>query len=270
MKLAYSTLACPGWTLDQVVSAAQRFDYQGVELRLIDGELIDPAMPPSERARVRQVFAGAGLSIVGVDTSVRVAAAENAETALRDLAPFLELASEWESPLVRVFGGEWANDRSQQEAMAQAREVLGQAANLAAPFGVAVALETHDRFASAALVAEALDGLPEAAAAIWDIGHPHRAGDSPEQVLRELSGRIAHVHVKDYRRISAEGRNDWELTLLGEGEVPVRACLDGLRAAGYAGWLSVEWEKQWHPELAEPEVALPQFAELLRSWNGAS
>jgi sugar phosphate isomerase/epimerase len=84
-------------------------------------------------------------------------------------------------------------------------------------------------------------------------------------VLQTLSGRIAHVHVKDCRRDSAAG--DWHLTLLGEGEVPVRSCVDALRTAGYTGWLSVEWEKYWHPELAEPEVALPQFAEALRSWG---
>jgi sugar phosphate isomerase/epimerase len=46
----------------------------------------------------------------------------------------------------------------------------------------------------------------------------------------------------------------------------VKACIDALRAAGYAGWLSVEWEKRWHPDLAEPEVALPHFAKILRSW----
>lgn len=30
--------------------------------------------------------------------------------------------------------------------------------------------------------------------------------------------------------------------------------------------LAVEWEKKWHPEIAEPEVALPQHAEVLREY----
>ncbi|HEX6349634.1 MAG TPA: sugar phosphate isomerase/epimerase family protein [Candidatus Dormibacteraeota bacterium] len=255
MKLAFSTLACPGWSLDQVVEAALRYGYQGVELRLVDGELIDAGMPAAERERVRRVFARAGLPIVAVDTSVRVASPD-AATALRELEPFLELANSWESPVVRVFGGEGA--------VAQAREVLGRAARSAEPLGVRVALETHDRFSAAELVAEVLDGLPAAVAALWDTGHPHRVGDGPERVLRLLDGRIAHVHLKDARRSG----QDWELTLLGEGEVPVKACVEGLRAAGYDGWLSVEWEKRWHPGLAEPEVALPQFAETVRSWVG--
>jgi hypothetical protein len=39
-----------------------------------------------------------------------------------------------------------------------------------------------------------------------------------------------------------------------------------LPGAGYEGWVSLEFERKWHPELARPEVALrPQIA-LLREW----
>ncbi len=106
MKLAFSTLACPTWSLDQVVEAALEYGYQGVELRLIGGELIDSAMPAAERQRVRRTFEHAGLPIVALDTSVRIAAAPDARSALDELVPMLELASEWESAVVRVFGGE--------------------------------------------------------------------------------------------------------------------------------------------------------------------
>src|SRR5205085_2226853 len=58
----------------------------------------------------------------------------------------------------------------------------------------------------------------------------------------------------------------WQLVLLGEGEVPVRDMLGLLSAGGYQGWVSVEWEKRWHPEIAEPEVALPQHLAVLGTW----
>ncbi len=38
---------------------------------------------------------------------------------------------------------------------------------------------------------------------------------------------------------------------LGEGEVPVREIIGLLAAGGYAGYLSVEWEKYWHPDIEE-------------------
>jgi len=40
--------------------------------------------------------------------------------------------------------------------------------------------------------------------------------------------------------------------------------LDVLRRGGYDGWLVAEWEKRWHPEIEEPEVALPHEAAVSR------
>lgn len=262
--IAFSTLACPAWSLAQVVDAARRDGYDGVELRLLDGEVIDPALPAAERQRVARTFRDAGLPIVALDTSVRVAADDPA-AATAQLARFCELASAWSAPLVRVFGGRWGPDRARCDALAQARRILERMAPLAEGLGVRIALETHDAFSAAADAAELLTGLPAAVGVVWDIHHPHRAGDPPERVLALLGDRLLHVHVKDARR-DGEG---WALVPLGEGEVPVRACLEALAAQGYAGWLSVEWEKKWHPEIAEPEVALPQHAGVLREWLAA-
>ena len=32
-----------------------------------------------------------------------------------------------------------------------------------------------------------------------------------------------------------------------------------IRQLNYDGYVSFEWEKYWHPEIEEPEVALPDF-----------
>jgi len=45
----------------------------------------------------------------------------------------------------------------------------------------------------------------------------------------------------------------------------VRGQLAALREAGYTGYVSVEWEKKWHPEIADPEIALPQHIAWLRN-----
>jgi fatty-acyl-CoA synthase len=126
---------------------------------------------------------------------------------------------------------------------------------------VTVALETHDHFASALRTADLVGrvGHPRFAA-IWDVHHPTRVGESPEQVADALGPAIRLVHVKDARRHG----DQWELVPLGEGDVPVGGCLDVLCSSGYDGWLTVEWEKRWHPELAEPELALPRELAALR------
>jgi len=99
--------------------------------------------------------------------------------------------------------------------------------------------------------------------AVWDSHHPVRVGERPAEVLNYLAGRIALAQVKDARR---EPDGGWQLTALGAGELPLREMVDGLLASGYTGWISVEWEKHWHPEIEPPEVALPQHLAVLTSW----
>jgi len=40
----------------------------------------------------------------------------------------------------------------------------------------------------------------------------------------------------------------------------VRGQIEALVKIGYRGFYSFEWEKRWHPDIAEPEVAIAQFA----------
>lgn len=226
-RIAFSNLAAPGWSLARAAEAVREYGYDGLELRLLDGEPID--LRTVDRSRV------AGVRLACLDTSLRLG-----DPALADA---LELAASWGAPAVRVFGGD-----PKELDVAQAEEL-----------GVKVLVETHDEWSSAGRVAEVLARFDNPwLGAVWDLHHPFRAGESPREVLDALGGRIGLVHVKDARR-------DGTLVPLGKGDVRVRESVELLHAAGYDGWWTVEWEKRWHPELDEPEVALPhELAELRR------
>jgi sugar phosphate isomerase/epimerase len=265
-RVAFSTLAFPDATLASAVSLGRRWGYTGVELRLIDGELIDPQMPAAARAQVRRTVTEAGLPVVAVDSSIRLTDDDPGP----DLRRFLELASDWESPLVRVFGGSLAADRAgRQEQLRDAARVLESCVPLARRLGVAIGVETHDDFSASSAVAELLaladaEGAdPEWVGAVWDSHHPYRVGEQPADVYANLGQRILLAQVKDARRGPDGG---WQLVLLGEGEVPVRQMLGLLAAGSYPDWISVEWEKRWHPEIEAPEVALPQHRRVLAEW----
>lgn len=263
VRVAFTTLACPDWSLPQVIEAAQRYGYDGVELRLIDGEVIDAGMPWGERERVRRLFASAELPIVCVDSSIRLAAPADPGATETVVLGFLRLAHEWRAPLVRVFGGAWPPGSSRAQVCTDVARILDRVAITGEDLGVRIVLETHDSFASAVTVAEVLRRVASpAVGALWDLHHPYRMGESAKQVVDLLGDRLFHVHVKDARR-----RNDgWDLVLLGQGEVPVAQSLEALRHRGYDRWVAVEWEKKWHPEIPDPAVALPQHIALLRSW----
>jgi fatty-acyl-CoA synthase len=246
MRVAFSNLAAPGWTLERTVDAVQDLGYDGLELRLLDGEPIDVLeLAPSTRRAVAAALAE--IPLVCLDTSIELVGAFE-----RALPAAIELAREWGTDMIRVFGG----DVRDLDDVARRLEPLLQE-------DVTVALETHDHFASAERVAALVRIVCSPSfAAIWDLHHPTRVGESPTDVVRALGSAVRLVHVKDARRRG----DDWELVPLGEGEVPVRESIAALDAVGYEGWLSVEWEKHWHPELAEPELALPRELAAIRAF----
>ena len=262
-RIAFSTLAFPDASLATAVRLGREWGYAGVELRLIDGDLIDPDMTAAQRAAVKSTVVAAGLPIVAVDSSIRLTDDEPSA----ELAKFLELASDWESPLVRVFGGALpANDLDRQARLAAAAGVLEASVPRAEQLGVAIGLETHDSFSASSVVAELLALVPSGAVgAVWDSHHPYRMGQRPAGVWSDLGTRTLLAQVKDARRDTARP-DGWQLVLLGQGEVPVREILRLLYGGGYEGWISVEWERHWHPEIEEPEVALPQHLSVLRAW----
>ena len=60
-RIVFSTLAFPDAGLATALSLGRSWGYGGVELRLIEGELIDPSMPTA--ARTARLGAAARLGV---------------------------------------------------------------------------------------------------------------------------------------------------------------------------------------------------------------
>ena len=263
LRIAFSTLAFADETLAEAVSLGSSLGYAGVELRVIDGKLFDSSLSAADRERVKRATAAARLPIVAVGSSV-VLTAEKPGSELRRI---LELTNEWESPFVRVYGGQLSEDpETRRKQMESAAQVLEASIPIAERLGVVMLLETHDGFSASSVAAELLAKVPSKwVGALWDSHHPHRMGETPAQVYENIGRRSVHIHVKDARRSPAH-KNGWQLVPLGEGEVPVREILKLLVAGGYQGWLTVEWEKYWHPEIEAADIALPHELKVLQEW----
>lgn len=268
MKLGASTLGCPDWTLTQILERVKAYGYDGVELRGLGPDLELARAPdfatPGALARTRQAFADAGLEVCGVDTSARFTDADAAVRAqhLGDAQANIDLAAALDAPTVRVFGGGIPDGTSRAAAQACLVENLTALGEYAARNGngVVIVLETHDAFSTGASVAEILAQVAHpSVGALWDLHHPYRQGEAPRETWDALAPYLRQTHVKD-------SRPDGGYCLLGEGDVPIREMLRLLHAGGYAGWVNLEWEKRWIPALAEPEVAFPQYASVLREY----
>ena len=72
MKTSFSTLACPEWTLQQVLDGTVRYGFDGVELRVISHELDLWKLPEFSGAGLnatRRRIEDHGLSVVSVGSS---------------------------------------------------------------------------------------------------------------------------------------------------------------------------------------------------------
>jgi sugar phosphate isomerase/epimerase len=268
MKLAYSSLACPGWTVEEAADAVTRYGFDGIEWRLADGEPITSQTPESVLRRVIEATRSHRLSVPALDSSCQLVQADSAgrSATMREGERMVNLAIDLGAPAVRVFGGPLPDGASLGEALTPAAEVLRTIARYAAPHGIHILLETHDpawsRSANALALMEAAGG-PNVGI-LYDVLHPCRLGESVEQTLSTLGRHIELVHVKDGHR-PPDGSEVWPLCTLGEGDVPLDRILSLLYAQRYDGWYTFEWEKRWHPELADPEMALPAGAAFVRA-----
>ena len=266
MKLGVSTLGCPDWTLDEILTRVPGYGYEGIELRGLGPDLDltkAPAFTASAIEGTVRRFADAGLAVCGVDTSCSFTDpdASARERALEEGRRAVDLAAALGAPTVRVFGGGIADEVGRPDAVKRVASALVELGEYAESVGtVLVVLETHDAFSTGA---QAADVLRQAAhprvRALWDLHHPFRQGEAPAETFDALGPYVEQAHVKD-------SKPGGTYCLLGEGDIPILPMLRLLKSGGYDGWINLEWEKRWIPALADPSVAFPQYAALLREY----
>lgn len=267
MKLGVSTLGCPDWTLDEILTRLPGYGYEGVELRGLGPDLDltrSPALATSRAIEeTRRRFADAGLVICGVDTSCSFAGPDPAarERSLEEGRRALGLAAALGAPTVRVFGGSLSDESARAEAVKRVASALAELGDYAAQTGAArVVLETHDAFSTGMQAAEVLrQAAHPYVRALWDLHHPYRQGEPPAETFAELGPYVEQTHVKD-------SKPGGTYCLLGEGDIPVLEMLRLLKGGGYEGWINLEWEKRWIPALPDPVVVFPQYAARLRAY----
>ena len=134
--------------------------------------------------------------------------------------------------------GNRVDDASPQEQDELGAENLGLAARNAARIGGSVLVEPVSGAPAYPLLtaADALTVIDRAGepnvALLADLYHLAVNGDDVDAVIAHHTDRIGHVQIAD-----APGRNE-----PGTGELPLLAQLAGLRAAGYGGWVGLEYK----------------------------
>jgi sugar phosphate isomerase/epimerase len=270
MKLSFSTLACPNWTMPQIIAIAFNAGYDGIELRFVEGE--DslwklPVFQGAALAATKRSLHEHELAIPCLDTSCRFDSLDAGERErwVSEGDRMSDLAAQLSAPAIRVFGDTIRAGADREATRGWIADSVRQLGEIAAPKGVEVWIETHGDFASASETAAILKQAWVAnAGVVWDPINSYVAyQERPAEGAAVLGAAIRHVHIKDIRRKRAS-LDQWNYVLTGEGDFPLRELQSALKELAYDGFLSFEWEKKWHPELAEAEIALPHFLEWFR------
>jgi sugar phosphate isomerase/epimerase len=267
--IAFSTLGCPAWSWKTILEQADQLGYAALELRGVAGEMDLTKVPELAGSRLtdtRKDLAALGLVISDLGASSRMHEKETAtrQAQLDEGRRFIDLAHALQVKYVRMFGDRIPEGEPREDVMKRVVEGFQQMAAHAEAAGVTVLMESHGDFTkSKDLVAIERAVHSKAFALLWDAHHTFVAGNErPAETYAAIGRFVRHTHLKDSRAAGPDRR----YVLTGTGEVPVKEQVAVLAKAGYTGYYCFEWEKKWHPEIEEPEVAFPHYARTMAGY----
>jgi sugar phosphate isomerase/epimerase len=267
-QLSFSTLGCPDWTFDTILNFAVEHGYTGIELRGILRQLDLTKCPefssPEAIASTRKRIAEKKLKIVNLGAS---AAMHHADPAIRqknldEAKGFIKLAQAMSCPHVRVFPNNFPKDQEKNKTLDLIVKGLLELGDSAKGTGVTVLMETHGdvvRTADIEMIMKSVS-LPHVGL-VWDIVNMWSVTkEPPAQVYEKLKPYVRLTHIKDMK--VADGKERY--VSLGKGDTPIFEAIDILAKDHYPGFFTFEWEKLWHPEIEEPEIALAEYPNAMK------
>ena len=260
MKLCFSTLGCFDKSLEEILVLSKKYNIPAIEVRGINGILQNDLIDVFSEKKIEQtkrLFDRYQTVPLVLGTSCRFHQAEQFDKAIEEGLSSIRIAEAVGFQSIRVFGDRILSDG---EACIQ-RVIDGLTTLCDRAKQVRILLEVHGDFNTIEALSPVIDSMKSKNnfGLIWDIEHTHRNYGSDWITFYRLARPyIKHVHIKDYS--NALDR----LTLIGQGDVPILPIMDRLLQDGYDGYFSLEWERKWHPELPDIEVALHSFLSLLK------
>jgi len=263
LLLSFTTLGCPDWTFQQIVDFAVKHGYKALEMRGLQRQIDLPKCrefsTEAGRAATMVLMKEKGLQFINLGSSATLHFAEGAEREknIADGKRFIDLAQQINCPYVRVYPNHFPKGQEKNETIDLIIKGLIELGDYAKERNVTVLMETHGEVVKS----EDLEVIMRSAAhkhvgLVWDPCNMWIVTkEPPAEMYKRLKQYIHHTHIKDCMVVN--GKPDYKL--LGKGEVPIFEAVDLLRQSGYKGYYSFEWEKLWHPELLEPEIALADY-----------
>jgi sugar phosphate isomerase/epimerase len=264
MKLAFSTLGCPEWGWDDILSAASDLGYSGVEIRGLSNELFAPSIPEFSAQRIGQTKSSLtrlNLKVPCLASACVLGKQAAYDSALAEGRAYIDKAAAIGAEFVRVMCEDTAAPESAVDT-GLVKSALTELGAYAAQAGVTVLLETNGWYADSGRMAKLFSEIESSGLGIlWDVHHPYRYfGELPRLTTNRIGKWIRYIHIKD--SVIDNGKTRYKM--LGQGTLPIIDFVSALDDIGYDGWYTLEWIRRWDMTLEEPGIAFAHYISYMR------
>jgi len=272
LPIAVSTLGCPKWDWNTIVRNTSKWGFAAIELRGILDQMDLTKVPEFSGTRLKgtlQDLSAAGMRISDLGASAEMHEPDPAKRAknMDEARRFIDLAHQLQAPYVRVFPNKFVPGEDKRVTLERISSGLHELGEYAKPANVTVIVESHGDFRTSDDLLAILEGAhSQNVAFLWDAHHTCLEGEDPAYTFKRLGKLTRHTHLKDSVPIPGKPKDDRLYVLTGTGQIPVKETVRVLARNGYKGYYCFEWEKRWHPEIDEPEVAFPHYAKTMRQY----
>jgi len=265
--LSFSTLGCPDWSFQKIVDFAVQHNYSGIEIRGLQRQMDlskCSEFNSENRSATLALMKEKGLQFVNLGSSATLHFAEGAERQknMDEGKRFIDLAHEINCPFIRVFPNNFPKEQDKSATIDLIIKGLVELGDYAKDARVTVLMETHgDVVKSEDLEVIMRSSEHPNVGLVWDACNMWMVTkEAPATMYQKLRKYIRHTHIKDLTVVDGKA----QYKLLGKGESPVFEVINLLKKDGFKGYYSFEWEKLWHPEIDEPEIALADYPKVMK------
>ena len=288
MKIAGHTMGTPEYTVPEAIRLFRSIGIDGAEIVVQNGYKsgISIACTKEELEMARKCAEENHIEICcltpynsyfnALDDELR-----NAE--ISGICRVIDACEYLGARFIRIYGGNLqAGDTKDLPARrAKLVESMRHLGDCAAEKGVTLVIENH--FNTMCVSAK------DSASVVREINHPNvcilydqanlsfTENEDYQEAIAIQQDLLAYMHVKDL--VFKEGvtfsssdvshpdeseRNVYT-RIVGEGIIPWPQILELVRACGYNGWLSMEYERRWHPDdIPDASIGMKQGADYLK------
>ena len=252
MKLSFSIQNWNTMSWDELRAVASCTQMSGIELYDIDGPVFAGKASPANpelAAVTRRELAGEGLAIPCIGTVNDFTDPAFA----REFAECLETAVNLGIDCIGIHT-ENADPEECAAHLEAVLEALGEKP-------VAAVIETTGAYADTGKLRDLLNRFADdRLLALWNMYTTCvESGEDAETTITNLGAYVRHVHIHDYKK-NEEGIAP---ELIGEGKLPIMDLMNALRSVNYDGFVSLEWDPDWAPEIADAEIILTHFYNMM-------